>query len=182
MGKALARYVHETPMDHGPIPGKLFLHSSGVEVFYRGPGKFVHNDWQTEMCVKEAGAFAIAQLTRDCYFLVESAFTLGILRGHIDGFGQERILDLFVFGAPNNIPDNLWESDNFGYTILQNCNGIWGNNHTSADGALIREDSLIILGREAVNRRTTRGLEEYMKSHACLMDMEPCEQYRSLKI
>lgn len=60
MGKILARFVYETPMDSGPIPGKLFLHSSGIGVFYRGHGKFEHNDWQTEMCVNEAGAFAIS--------------------------------------------------------------------------------------------------------------------------
>lgn len=103
------------------------------------------------------------------------------MRGYISEFAQERILDLFVFEAPNT-PSDLWKSDNFGYKIWQNCNGTWGNNHISAVGALIPEDSSVILGREAILRRKTGSLEEYMRLHAYLMDMEPSEPYQCLRI
>src|SRR3989338_3056439 len=178
MGKILARYVYETPMDRCLVPGKLFLHSVGVEAFYKGPGKLEDKDWQIETCVEEAGAYAKRILTRDCYFLLESVFTLGVIWGQ----DHHRHLNLFIYDGVDQGSSDSWRLSNPNVRVRQNCQGIWNNNSGSFVGGITCEDSLIILGREAINRRKTGSLDEYMKSHAYLMDMEPSEQYRSLKI
>ncbi|MBI2107015.1 hypothetical protein HYT57_03450 [Candidatus Woesearchaeota archaeon] len=168
MGKILARYVHTEP-----IPGKLFLFDSGVEAF----GETL------DLQVQNAEEYARGQLSHLVYpheFVQWKAiFTLGLIWGD----SASKVIDLYGYKGIDQSSSDYWKNANPDVTmwVAKTSPGFNGAAWKKEDMASC-ETSLIILGREAVHRRKTSGLEEYMRSHAYLMDMEPCEQYRVLKI
>ncbi|MBI4158980.1 hypothetical protein HY500_01845 [Candidatus Woesearchaeota archaeon] len=166
MGKILARYIY-----HDPVPGKLFLFDIGVEVFGNTLDEQVRN----------AGAYARQELSfgesliRDTGFL----FTIGFIWGNLQ-FRNPRVIDLYGYSGSGA---DCWESSNLEVTmwVIRESDGEEGYWEISEPMASC-ESSLIVLGKEAVHRRRTRNLGEYVNSHVYLMEMEPSHPYGLLDL
>ena len=171
MGKILARYVHTQP-----ISGKLFLFDNGVEAF----GNSLDEQ------VKNAGEYARRELDSGemgnlCGW--NPSFTLGLIWGD----QRLRTIDLYVYGFKGEVVDLTsspnWKAANPDVTMWVIREPAGSNVASWFCGSMAScETYLIVLGREAVLRRKTGSLEEYMNLHAYLMDMEPFELYQCLKI
>ncbi len=170
MGKILARYVHEKP-----IPGKLFLFDNGVEAF----GNTLDEQ------VKNAGEYARTGLDGLIHYnkVIQwgCVFTLGLIWGDSD----TKVIDLYGYkGVEKNSTDS-WKNANLDVTmwVIREFLQAKGSSYLSSLGGMAScETSLIILGKEAVHRRRTESLEQYLGSHAYLMEMEPFNSYQFLKI